>query len=813
MSDRYEFWAFRHRPCVLKGERLIFTFDGKPVAEAICDSIEAPGKSKCHSTGKYEDYWKAFWLSSSFKKYKIATMTYDAVQQHPDFPRIEELLNQVFPHLTGARRQQKAMELMEQHIRNNEALKHVAAKAITMYHGTREPFTKIDMSKGAQGVFWLTSDLDSLKSGERGASSTKVILRCLVTIKNPAGWDEYEKRSLGELKRMGFDGVILPDPDGSFDAVVFKPNQVKIVGQEEITKTATYSEQGWLTPAGEFLPITSKTENHKGIARQYGFKGYDDAYAAGWVRTSQDTGEDYHLETTKSFEEVEKLITRFIKKHIHAGDTVFLETGEGATFESFYWDSEKKRFIDEYNNRDFFKSAGLDEKAVNIPLTSLIPDEHGRDPRLIANLVEKIKNSGRIDPLEVREMGDGTFFIEDGTHRYYAAQKLGITALPAHIWRKSASGRGEAWRGAADQTESPDARRDWYLEMLDRSIGEARKKLQLEHDPVEQSRLAESIRTYEILKENMESTGILNPFKNALLLKSAATLWHGGKIYGPIEIQPPSKGRYEAGPGLYLTTSYWRAQSYAKGSKSTYLVTIKDNLNWADKVEIPLAEGVEFALRYLGKGKLIAKDLKANCERMKKDTFTADIIINLTVNYEAGSGKKGMYLLRFLVEHGVDAALENQGSGEQWVVVFNPRVVTNVKQVPAKEVNKEMWEMPKVGKVAKNPDVASLTFKTWFGNSKVVDDKGRPLPVYHGTKADFDTFDLGMAGTNNDPGMWGTGFYFSPQKRMSRGYGDKFKRVYLSLQNPLIFGDEHGRLPDELNTPWNPNDPLASRPG
>ena len=32
-------------------------------------------------------------------------------------------------------------------------------------------------------------------------------------------------------------------------------------------------------------------------------------------------------------------------------------------------------------------------------------------------------------------------------------------------------------------------------------------------------------------------------------------------------------------------------------------------------------------------------------------------------------------------------------------------------------------------------------FRRWFGDSKVVDERGEPLVVYHGTAADFDTFD------------------------------------------------------------------------
>lgn len=77
-------------------------------------------------------------------------------------------------------------------------------------------------------------------------------------------------------------------------------------------------------------------------------------------------------------------------------------------------------------------------------------------------------------------------------------------------------------------------------------------------------------------------------------------------------------------------------------------------------------------------------------------------------------------------------------------------------------------------------------FWRWFGNSKVVDSQGNPMPVYHGSKSAFTSFDLDKVGSNNDTGMWGTGFYFSPNKRMSLAYGNNLYRVYLSIQNPLI---------------------------
>ena len=39
-------------------------------------------------------------------------------------------------------------------------------------------------------------------------------------------------------------------------------------------------------------------------------------------------------------------------------------------------------------------------------------------------------------------------------------------------------------------------------------------------------------------------------------------------------------------------------------------------------------------------------------------------------------------------------------------------------------------------------------FKRWFGDSKVVDEEGKPLVVYHATDADFTVFDRDKLGKN-----------------------------------------------------------------
>jgi hypothetical protein len=73
----------------------------------------------------------------------------------------------------------------------------------------------------------------------------------------------------------------------------------------------------------------------------------------------------------------------------------------------------------------------------------------------------------------------------------------------------------------------------------------------------------------------------------------------------------------------------------------------------------------------------------------------------------------------------------------------------------------------------KAPDTPE--FKNWFKDSKVVDENGKPMVVYHGTNATFNSFNEG-----------GLGNYFTNDRLTAETYGNKSKEVYLSLQNPFI---------------------------
>ncbi len=77
-------------------------------------------------------------------------------------------------------------------------------------------------------------------------------------------------------------------------------------------------------------------------------------------------------------------------------------------------------------------------------------------------------------------------------------------------------------------------------------------------------------------------------------------------------------------------------------------------------------------------------------------------------------------------------------------------------------------------------DINSPEFKKWFGNSKVVDENGQPLIVYHGTDANFTAFDMSKGRANMDI----QGAFFSPWELDAKGYGQNVGAYYLSIQNP-----------------------------
>lgn len=96
----------------------------------------------------------------------------------------------------------------------------------TVYHGTNIKFNDFDMEKSVDGI-WFTDNIDSIKNNTTGGVGNKYIMKRVITLNNPCGWDEYDKYSIGELINMGYDGCILPEDDKT-DYLVFDTKSISL---------------------------------------------------------------------------------------------------------------------------------------------------------------------------------------------------------------------------------------------------------------------------------------------------------------------------------------------------------------------------------------------------------------------------------------------------------------------------------------------------------------------------------------------------------------------------------------------------------
>jgi hypothetical protein len=67
---------------------------------------------------------------------------------------------------------------------------------------------------------------------------------------------------------------------------------------------------------------------------------------------------------------------------------------------------------------------------------------------------------------------------------------------------------------------------------------------------------------------------------------------------------------------------------------------------------------------------------------------------------------------------------------------------------------------------AREKQTQSEAFKKWFGNSKVVDENGEPLVVYHGTSKLVNAFDKSLGGTYTGALSAKEGFFFTDSVRL-----------------------------------------------
>ena len=93
--------------------------------------------------------------------------------------------------------------------------------------------------------------------------------------------------------------------------------------------------------------------------------------------------------------------------------------------------------------------------------------------------------------------------------------------------------------------------------------------------------------------------------------------------------------------------------------------------------------------------------------------------------------------------------------------------------------------------ILKDPAIDDITLGYFTKDvSKVVDENGEPLVVYHGTNEDFNVFDVNKFNKNEKSGDYiGEGFYFTNEKSKAKQYGLYAKPFFLKSKSPLLINE------------------------
>ena len=182
-------------------------------------------------------------------------------------------------------------------------------------------------------------------------------------------------------------------------------------------------------------------------------------------------------------------------------------------------------------------------------------------------------------------------------------------------------------------------------------------------------------------------------------------------------------------------------------------VAISENNDYINLSKIEVDEGV----RGQGRAKAYMMDLVKYAESTGKP-----IALSPSGDFGAKVGR----LKKFYKDLGfVENKGKNKDFGTQESFIYRPKAKEPVK--PVKPVTPEAKQIiDQEAEVIKRDE----NFNTWFKDSKVVDDAGEPLTVYHGTTHDFSEFK--EMPTSEIGNHHGKGFYFSDSvEDINRNYG------------------------------------------
>ena len=177
----------------------------------------------------------------------------------------------------------------------------------------------------------------------------------------------------------------------------------------------------------------------------------------------------------------------------------------------------------------------------------------------------------------------------------------------------------------------------------------------------------------------------LKRFNENLEFEDDIKFWHGGDLDNYDDIIAQKNGRYEYGPGLYLTTHYDTAKKYSKGRRKFYIISVEKG-NDINKSLLDIYRVKEFINKYVIKNK--QKEILQRIEKYNKENMIKGYIFNnILLNEKALSPRNTSNLRQFLIDNGIDYEIVDNpfGWGEKMMVLYNMKKIKNVKQITSKD--------------------------------------------------------------------------------------------------------------------------------
>lgn len=286
----------------------------------------------------------------------------------------------------------------------------------------------------------------------------------------------------------------------------------------------------------------------------------------------------------------------------------------------------------------------------------------------------------------------------------------------------------------------------------------------------------------------------------------STVLFHGSRVDGYLdEVKDRSGEAFSQWPGLFASRTVRAARSHGK-EITAFRINDADLLTQSDLDALEESE-VDAALASIVRAKPGSDEFdtirRAVVDERGQESQEFMDAVGMDDAGEAGWHAQSLRG-QLAAKLGYKAVEMDDEHGTSWYIV------PGVKSIPVPDEQQDTRQAPpreglgaSGGRAAfaKAAPIESKAFKDWFDGSKVVDKKGQPLEVYHGTPdGGFDEFKDGDIYLSSSKTL-AEQYTFHRSPWLSPGRNPEVRAVYVAAKNPLVI-DAMGSRHDNIPVPW-----------